>query len=393
MNHLTSSHKYMYNKRKIVTLDNTKAEVFMFDNGTEVKEYHVAIHVTTPGLDFGKQLNAVLDAYEQLRLNELRNAEAVLKRYYISDAANQAAAIYVQAAEGSDCALSVVQQPPLDGTKVALWAYLQTNMATGITARGLYKAAHGQYTHLWDAGAHNTEAGAELQTRRLLTDYVMQLAEVGCNLADNCIRTWFFVNDVDINYGGVVKARNDVFHTQGLTDATHFIASTGIGGRQENANVAVLMDDYAIKGIEKRQISYLYAPSHLNRTSDYGVSFERGTCVKYGDRRHVFISGTASIDNHGEIVHPGDITKQTERMLENVEALLREAGCGFADVAQMTVYLRDTADYAVVEQMFSERFYDTPRTIVNAPVCRPGWLIEMECIAVSGDGDPRFATF
>ena len=55
--------------------------------------------------------------------------------------------------------------------------------------------------------------------------------EQGCKLADNCIRTWFFVQNVDVNYAGVVKARNEVFVTQNLTEKTHYIASTGIGGR------------------------------------------------------------------------------------------------------------------------------------------------------------------
>ena len=46
----------------------------------------------------------------------------------------------------------------------------------------------------------------------------------------------------------------------------------------------------------------------------------------------------------------------------------------------MIVYLRDMADYAVVKRMFDERFPSTPKVITLAPVCRPGWLIEMECM-------------
>lgn len=134
--------------------------------------------------------------------------------------------------------------------------------------------------------------------------------------------------------------------------------------------------------IRPEQVHYLYAPTHLNPTYEYGVSFERGTYVDYGDRRHVLVSGTASIDNRGAIVAPGDIRQQTFRMWENVEALLEEAGCTFCEVGQMIVYLRDVADYAVVKELFDERFPDVPRVLVWAPVCRPGWLIEMECMAV-----------
>ena len=221
----------------------------------------------------------------------------------------------------------------------------------------------------------------------------MHLSEEECKLADNCIRTWFFVQNVDVNYAGLVKARNEVFVDQDLTDKTHFIASTGIAGRHANPKVKVLMDAYAVDGIKKEQVHYLYAPTHLNPTYEYGVSFERGTYVDYGDRRQVFISGTASIDNKGEIVHPGDIRKQTLRMWENVEVLLAEAECTFENVGHLIVYLRDIADYDVVKEMFDERFPEIPKVYLWAPVCRPGWLIEMECMAVKTIKDERFPVF
>lgn len=153
------------------------------------------------------------------------------------------------------------------------------------------------------------------------------------------------------------------------------------------------MDNYAIQGIQREQIHYLYAPTHLNRTSDYGVSFERGTRVDYRDRRHVFISGTASINNKGEVKYPKNIVRQTERMWENVEALLAEAECTFDDVCEMVVYLRDTADYGIVSDMYRERFPGRPYVIVHAPVCRPGWLIEMECMAVKQVNNPSLPAF
>ena len=375
----------------IIQTEKTRAEVFCFDNGTEVKEYHVMIHVTAPKLPFAQQLEAVVNAYGELRANQLKGAETVFKRYFLSDASNQADDIYALSAESCDCALSVIQQAPLDGTKVALWAYLMTGIQTRVTPSGLFEVKHSAYRHLWNGSAHNLAANSEYQTRLLLNEYVLQLTEEGCKLADNCIRTWFFVNDVDLNYGGVVRARNQVFFTQGLTQKTHFIASTGIGGRQADPNVLSQMDNYAIAGIQSEQVKHLYAPTHLNRTSDYGVSFERGTRVDYQDRRHVIISGTASINNKGEVMYPKDIVKQTHRMWENVEALLNEADCTYDDVAQMIVYLRDTADYEVVREMYEERFAGKPYVIVHAPVCRPGWLIEMECMAVRPVDHPQFA--
>jgi enamine deaminase RidA (YjgF/YER057c/UK114 family) len=381
----------MNQRQQTFQFENAYAEAFQFDNGTAVKEYHVMIHVNSSRLPYTTQLEAVMNAYNSLIEGPMKGAQAVFKRYFLSDAANQADEIIVS--DVTDCAKSIIQQAPLDGTKVALWVYLMTDVQTGLSQSGLYEVRHGDFRHLWNGSAHNMAANSEYQTRLLFNEYNMQLIEEGCTLEANCIRTWFFVNDVDLNYGGVVRARNQFFFTQGLTVHTHFIASTGIGGRQQDPNVLSQMDNYAIAGIQKDQIHYLYAPTHLNRTSDYGVSFERGTYVDYADRRQVFISGTASINNKGEVMYPKDIVKQTHRMWENVEALLAEADCTFDEVGEMVVYLRDTADYDLVKEMYEERFPGKPYVIVHAPVCRPGWLIEMECMAVKKIDKPEHAAF
>ena len=367
------------------------ADVFCFNNGTEVKEYQVMIHVSTYRLPFAKQLEAVMNAYNQLLETKLKGAQTVFKRYFLSDASNQQDDVIIS--DVTDCAKSIIQQSPLDGTKVALWCYMMTGVQTGVTNSGLYAVRHGQYRHLWNGSAHNLAANSEYQTRLLFNEYNMQLLEEGCTLEANCLRTWIFVNDIDLNYGGVVRARNQFFFTQGLTVNTHFIASTGIGGRQADPNVLSQMDNYAVAGIQKEQVHYLYASSHLNRTSDYGVSFERGTYIDYGDRRHVLISGTASINNKGEIKYPKNILKQTERMWANIEALLEEADCTYQDVCQMIVYLRDNSDYLLVKEMFDMRFRGKPYVIVQASVCRAGWLVEMECMAIKEISEPAFAPF
>lgn len=382
----------MNNKQQKPT-EKTFAEIFEYNVENGVSEYHVMIHARCPEDTYEQQLNAVVNAYFTLLEGELHGAVAVFKRYFLSDAANQSDMLLALTTESSDCALSIVEQPPLDGSKIALWAYLQSGVQTRVLHNGLFEVKHGAYRHLWSGNAFNRAANSEYQTRLLLNDYVMQLMEQGCKLADNCIRTWFFVQNVDVNYAGVVKARNEVFVTQNLTEKTHYISSTGIGGRHADSRVSVQMDAYAVDGIKPGQVHFLYAPAHLNPTYEYGVSFERGTYVDYGDRRQVFISGTASINNKGEVVHPGNIRKQTERMWGNVEALLKEAGCTFADLGQMIVYLRDMADYTVVKEMYDKRFPATPKVFVHAPVCRPGWLIEMECMGVRRLENKEYAPF
>ncbi len=368
-------------------------ELSGFEVPDGVAEYHAILRIINPRLTYIEQVNYLLDAYTQLLEEELEGAISIFKRFFLSDAANQTTYLLSALEKRAEGAFSIVEQPPLDGTKIAMWVYLQKGVQAQTLSNGLVEVKHGEYRHLWTAYNFNQASNSEEQTRILLNDYIAQLEEQGCRLADNCIRTWFFVQNVDVNYMGVVKARNEVFATQNLTKNTHFIASTGIAGRHANPKVFVQMDAYAVEGLNPEQVHYLYAPTHLNPTYEYGVSFERGTYIDYGDRRQVFISGTASINNKGEIVHPGDVCKQTERMWENVETLLKEAECSFEHVQHLLVYLRDISDYSVVSEMFEKRFPTIPKVYLLAPVCRPGWLVEMECMAVKPLSDNHFIAF
>jgi enamine deaminase RidA (YjgF/YER057c/UK114 family) len=59
----------------------------------------------------------------------------------------------------------------------------------------------------------------------------------------------------------------------------------------------------------------------------------------------------------------------------------------------MIVYLRDISDYQVVRQLHQERFPGKPYVIVHAAVCRPGWLVEMECMAIRKANNPTLKPF
>lgn len=365
------------------------AEMATFAPEGKVEETHIMVHVESRGEMFEGQMNRIYEAEERIYdLELLSEAKVVFKRYFLSDSTNQQPLMR----DEQDCAVSFIQQPPLDGSKIAVWIYLQKG--TDVSNRnGMTVAEHNGYQHLWKMGLHDINGDSAQQTESLLVGYEQELKNFNATLADNCIRTWFFVRDVDTQYAGMVKARRENFIEQGLTENTHYIASTGIGGLPADTRALVQLGTYAITGFEPAQQRYLYAPSHLNPTYEYGVTFERGTLMEYGDRSHVFISGTASINNKGEVMHIGNIIKQTERMWENVEKLLEEAGTTYDDVMQIIVYLRDTADYSTVKAMFDKRFPDTPTVITLAPVCRPTWLIEMECIAVSPNSNDKYREF
>lgn len=371
---------------------NTRAEVSFFEMKSGISEYHVMLHVESGSKDFKTQLDCLQQAYKEL-VPSIFKAEtvAVMKRYFLSDATNQTGVVTESEKQYAPCAVSIVQQAPLDGSKVALWVYLQSGIRT--TFDGLFVAEHNGYTHYWTAGLNSAKGDSEEQTHTLLDNYEKTLEKHQCDIEKDCVRTWFFVQNVDVNYAGVVKARKENFATHGMTEKTHYISSTGIEGRHADPKVSVLLDAYAVKGLWEGQQKFLYALTHLNPTYEYGVTFERGTAILYGDRIQSYISGTASIDNKGNVLYVGDITKQVYRMWENVETLLAEADGTFSDLSQMIVYLRDMADYGIVKKMFDERFPNVPKVVVLASVCRPTWLIEMECIAVKEQCNPKFRNF
>ena len=364
-----------------------RAGITTFAPEGKTMEQHVMLHVEPNGDLFDKQIERLLKAEEHIAALT-PSLKKVFKRYFFSDIVNQAPLV----PEDETCAMSFIQQPPLDGSKAAVWIYLTE--AESITKEGDTAIVRNNgYEHYWQMGKYETQGNSYTQTQMLLYNYEEMLENHDMTIERNCIRTWFFVRDVDILYKGMVEARKANFFSQGMTEKTHFIASTGIGGVPQDTRSILVLDTYAIKGIANNQQHYLYARTHLNPTSEYGVTFERGAVIEYGDRKHVIISGTASINNKGEVVHAGDIVKQTHRMWENVETLLKEGGATYNDVMQIIVYLRDPSDYNMAKKMFEEKFPQIPYVITLAPVCRPKWLVEMECMAVIPNSTKEYKDF
>ena len=374
---------------KTLIYNNIRIEIAGFEIDKGVTEYHAMLHVVQTNKPFPEQLKDIHHAYSHLLSEFGENIKPVFRRYFLTDAANQSKLLESMLADYSPCATSIIQEPPLDGSKIALWVYFLSDVEIKEHNWGII-AGHNGYRHIWTAGQYVLQPDSYAQTEKLLQEYVDDLKKEACTLENNCVRTWFFVQNIDMNYNGMVQARKKVFENHHLNKHTHYIASTGIEGRSANSGAYIIFDAYAIKGLQEGQQKFLYAPTHLNPTHEYGVTFERGVCIEYGDRRHVIISGTASINNRGEIFAPDDIMKQTHRMIENVEALLTEAETTFDDVMFLIIYLRDIADYSTINAFFRKRFETIPQVIVLAPVCRAGWLIEMECIAVKKNKNPQF---
>lgn len=103
--------------------------------------------------------------------------------------------------------------------------------------------------------------------------------------------------------------------------------------------------------------------------------------------RLVFLSGQIALEpKTGELV-AGDISVQTERVMENLGAVLRAASLGFADVVRCTIYLVDLGEFAAVNAVYGRYFVSSPpaRATVQVAALPRGARVEIDAIAV-GEG-------
>ncbi len=307
-------------------------------------------------------------------------------RVYLSDSANQwdifqKHPLYQEIL--SKGAFSHIEQPPMDNSKVTLVLSIVpmynlqkegTPDKMSITCNGTTYLYHS--IRLTEAEAENFTAMG--QTMLCFEKHIEWLSEKGLTLIDNCMRTWLYVRDIDSNYAEVMKGRNAIFEKYGLTTNTHFIASTGIEGYGSHPKSVICMDFISIQTTEDMKIKYLQAPEYLNPTYQYGVAFERGTAFHLDHHHRFFLSGTASINKEGKCIYIGDVKRQTERLLLNMDQLLKNDGASIEQMKYFVIYLRDISDYPVVYKYMNQRFPDIPKLITHAPVCRPKWLVEAE---------------
>ena len=318
-----------------------------------------------------------------LDTEKLENRTLQYCKVFLSDSQNQIkefeeSLLYQEFLKGTN--LTIVEQTPLNGSKASL-LIKTTDDTTPILFHSL------RLTEEEAKGKNSYE-----QTRLLFNKYLKTIEGTDMTMERNLVRTWIYVTTIDVNYQGVVEARNDIFDKEGLTADTHYIASTGIGGATPVRHAAVAIDFLTVPNIKEEDKKYLQALEHLNPTHEYGVAFERGTRLTLPThtlhpegsqqfKQQYFISGTASINKHGDVVYEGDIVRQTGRLLENIGALLKDGDATMNDIRYFIIYLRDITDYHTVEILMNQFYPQIPHIIVEAKVCRPGWLIEMECIA------------
>ena len=99
----------------------------------------------------------------------------------------------------------------------------------------------------------------------------------------------------------------------------------------------------------------------------------------------LYISGQIALDPASGSLIEGDIQDETAQVLDNIAAVLREAGMDFAHVVQVTVFLRDMDDYALVNEVYARYFSSAPpaREALEVGKLPRNACVEIACIAVA----------
>ena len=111
--------------------------------------------------------------------------------------------------------------------------------------------------------------------------------------------------------------------------------------------------------------------------------YSQGVVVEGG--RTLYTSGQIALDPAtGQVVGGGDVKLQTERVLDNLQAILVAAGMDFGNVVRCGIFLADLQDFGVVNELYGVRFSVVPpaRATVQVAGLPKGVLVEIDAIAV-----------
>jgi 2-iminobutanoate/2-iminopropanoate deaminase len=98
----------------------------------------------------------------------------------------------------------------------------------------------------------------------------------------------------------------------------------------------------------------------------------------------IFVAGEKGIDPKTGKIVPGGIAAETRQTLENIKAILAEAGATLDDAVSSTVHMTDLAEFQAMNQVYAEYFRNMPpgRTTVQVPALPAGAHIEITVVAV-----------
>lgn len=97
----------------------------------------------------------------------------------------------------------------------------------------------------------------------------------------------------------------------------------------------------------------------------------------------VYCSGQIPLDPDNMEIVPGGVKEQTKQVMENLKAVLSEAGTGFSNVVKCSIFLDDMADFPAVNEVYGSYFTGNPpaRETVAVQTLPKNVRVEISCIA------------
>ncbi|HET7435417.1 MAG TPA: Rid family hydrolase [Thermoanaerobaculia bacterium] len=190
------------------------------------------------------------------------------------------------------------------------------------------------------------------------------------------LRMWNHVGDINSvegyeRYQRFCVGRYEAFEAAGYHLDTDLPAASAVGMRGHGLKMHFIAARTAGEQVENpRQVSAYHYPRQYGPKSP---SFSRATV--WNDV--VFVSGTSSVVGH-ETVHAGDVDKQLDETLRNIDVVLGRSG--FTNVVAAKTYVRHEHDVERVARRL-ESVYPQNHLLVQADICRKDLLLEIEVVA------------
>lgn len=232
--------------------------------------------------------------------------------------------------------------------------------------------------HCWLGGMvpDCVDASPALQTRAVLERMARLLKRTGLTFRD-VARTWYYLDDILGWYGDFNRVRTEFFARHHVFDGL-MPASTGIG-TPNAAGLALVAKAHAVRRHDGTPCVFRAESPLQGEAISYGSAFSRAVDVRLSGARRLHVSGTASIDETGELVHLGSIEDQVGLTLNVVGRILERAGMNWTDAVRGVAYFRDAADVARWAECRAEAGVPAfPCVVSQCVVCWPGLLFELE---------------
>ena len=219
------------------------------------------------------------------------------------------------------------------------------------------------------------------QTREVFERMEAALQDEGMTFA-HVVRTWFYLDDI-LTWYREFNAIRTAFYKERKIFGGVVPASTGVG--MANPNGAALVGGLLAVKPRSDRVEVFAVPSPLQCSAmDYRSSFSRAVEVHVAGRRHLYISGTASIAPNGHSAHRGDMRGQVDLTMNVVRAILVSRRMNFADATRVTAYIKHPHDAPVFDAWLAEHGLQAwPVVTTPATICRGELLFEIELDAVS----------